>query len=40
MSPVASGSLMRQLESLFDGGSIAGLTDRQLLERYPRILGA
>ena len=25
---------MRQLESLFDGGSIAGLTDRQVLERF------
>jgi len=25
---------MRQLESLFEGGSLAGLTDRQLLERY------
>ncbi len=34
MSPAASGSLPRQLESLFDGGSNAGLTDRQLLERY------
>jgi len=25
---------MRQLESLFEGGSVAGLTDRQLLERF------
>ncbi len=25
---------MRQLESLFEVGSVAGLTDRQLLERY------
>ena len=30
----ATGSVVRQLESLFEGGSVAGLSDRQLLERY------
>ena len=30
----ASPSVVRQIESLFDGGSVAGLTDRQLLERF------
>ncbi len=34
MSPVASGSLVRQLGSLFEGGSVAGLSDRQLIERF------
>ncbi len=34
MSPVATGSVFRQIESLFEGGSVAGLTDRQLLERF------
>ena len=34
MARLASGSVVRQLESLFDGGSMAGLSDRQLLERY------
>jgi RNA polymerase sigma factor (sigma-70 family) len=34
MARIASGSVVRQLESLFEGGSMAGLTDRQLLERY------
>jgi RNA polymerase sigma factor (sigma-70 family) len=34
MARVASGTLVRQIESLFDVGSMAGLTDRQLLERY------
>jgi Sigma-70 region 2 len=27
-------SVARQLESLFDGGSVAGLSDRQLIERF------
>ena len=27
-------SLVRQIESLFEGGSVAGLSDRQLLERF------
>jgi RNA polymerase sigma factor (sigma-70 family) len=27
-------SVVRQIESLFDGGSVAGLTDRQLIERF------
>ena len=41
MARAASASVIRQLETLFEGGSIAGLSDRQLLERYaadPRSL--
>jgi RNA polymerase sigma factor (sigma-70 family) len=34
MANVMTSSLVRQIESLFDGGSVAGLTDRQLLERF------
>src|ERR1700677_3084748 len=34
MATVASASLVRQLGSLFEGGSVAGLSDRQLLERF------
>ncbi len=34
MARVASPAVVRQIESLFDGGSISGLTDRQLLERF------
>jgi RNA polymerase sigma factor (sigma-70 family) len=34
MAHVASPSLVRQLGALFDGGSAAGLSDRQLLERF------
>ncbi len=34
MSPVATPSLVRQIGSLFDGGSVAGLTDCQLIERF------
>ena len=34
MANVAPTSLARQLESLFEGGSAAGLSDRQLLERF------
>ncbi len=34
MGRLPSPSLVRQIESLFDGGSIVGLTDRQLLERF------
>src|SRR5436305_833181 len=34
MAQVASPSLVRQLGSLFDGSSVAGLSDRQLLERF------
>jgi RNA polymerase sigma factor (sigma-70 family) len=37
MARVASGSVVRQLESLFEDGSMAGLTDRQLLERYTAL---
>jgi RNA polymerase sigma factor (sigma-70 family) len=31
---IASRSVVRQIESLFDGGPVSGLTDRQLLERF------
>src|SRR5580704_4002117 len=34
MARVASRSVVQQLESLFERGSVAGLSDRQLLERY------
>ena len=34
MTRVASGSVAGPLESLFEVGSMAGLTDRQLLERF------
>jgi RNA polymerase sigma factor (sigma-70 family) len=34
MAHVTTPSVVRQIESLFDGGSVAGLTDRQLLERF------
>ncbi len=34
MERIESTSVVRQIESLFDGGSAAGLTDRQLLERF------
>jgi RNA polymerase sigma factor (sigma-70 family) len=34
MAHQATGSLGRQLESLFDGSSIAGLSDGELLERF------
>src|SRR5262245_65095038 len=34
MARVESASAARQLESLFEDGSAAGLTDRQLLERF------
>ena len=34
LSRTASQSVVRQMESLLDGGSIAGLTDRLLLERF------
>ncbi len=37
MARVASGSVVRQLESLFQGGSVAGLSDRQLLERVNEV---
>ena len=30
----ASPAVVRQIESLFEGASVAGLTDRQLLERF------
>jgi RNA polymerase sigma factor (sigma-70 family) len=34
MASVASGSVVRQISSLFEGGSVAGLSDRQLLDRF------
>ena len=34
MERIESTSVVRQIESIFDGGSAAGLTDRQLLERF------
>ena len=34
MAHLATGSVIRQIESLFEGSSVAGLTDRQLLERF------
>ncbi len=34
MSHAAATSVARQLETLFQGGSVGGLSDRQLLERY------
>ena len=34
MAYLATGFVVRQLGSLFEGGSVAGLSDRQLLERF------
>ena len=34
MANLLTTSVVRQLETLFDGGSVAGLSDRQLLERF------
>jgi RNA polymerase sigma factor (sigma-70 family) len=34
MAHATASTIVRQIESLFDGGSVAGLTDRQLLERF------
>ncbi|MGP0068707.1 MAG: sigma-70 family RNA polymerase sigma factor [Isosphaeraceae bacterium] len=34
MAYVATGAVIRQLGTLFEGGSVVGLSDRQLLERY------
>ena len=34
MTRAQTGSIIRQIESLFEGGSIAGLSDGQLLERF------
>ena len=34
MANVTTHSVVRQIESLYGGGSIAGLTDRQLVERF------
>jgi RNA polymerase sigma factor (sigma-70 family) len=40
MPRVATPSLVRQIESLFDSGSVVGLTDRQLLERFNAARGS
>lgn len=34
MASLASGSVLRQIGSLFEGSSVAGLSDRQLLDRF------
>src|SRR5271156_5905846 len=34
MAYLASGFVVRQIGSLFEGGSVAGLSDRQLIERF------
>ena len=34
MSPLTTPSVAQQIGSLYDGGSVAGLTDRQLIERF------
>ena len=34
MASVASGSFVRQISSLFESGSVAGMSDRQLLDRF------
>ena len=34
MTNVTTSSVVRQIGSLFDGGSVAGLSDRQLIERF------
>ena len=34
MSPVITPAVARQIEAIFDGGSVVGLTDRQLIERF------
>ena len=36
MALVTTTSIVRQIESLFDGGSVAGLSDGQLIERFNR----
>jgi DNA-directed RNA polymerase specialized sigma24 family protein len=40
MSRNAPGCLVQSLESLFDGRSVAGLSDRQLLDRFTRARDA
>src|ERR1022692_2670265 len=34
MANVTTQSVVRQIESLYSGGSVAGLTDRQLVDRF------
>ena len=40
MASSAAESVVRQIESLYDGSSVAGLSDRQLLERFTAQPGA
>ncbi len=37
MAHEATGSVARQLETLFEAGSVAGLSDRELLDRYTAL---
>jgi hypothetical protein len=34
MAYMATASVFRQIESLFEGSSVVGMTDRQFLERF------
>jgi hypothetical protein len=34
MAHLEEGSVVPQIATLFEGGTVAGLTDRQLLERF------
>ena len=40
MASSAAESVVRQIGSLYDGSSVAGLSDRQLLERFTAQPGA
>ena len=40
MGHLAKGSIAQQIGTLFEGGSVAGLSDRQLLERFNARRGA
>jgi hypothetical protein len=40
MAHAMTTSVVRQLESLFDDGSVAGLSDRQLVERFVTARGS
>jgi RNA polymerase sigma factor (sigma-70 family) len=37
MARASSGSVVQEIESLFEGGSLVGLSDRQLLERFTAV---
>jgi hypothetical protein len=39
MARTATGSVVRQIESLLGCGSVAGLSDRQLIERFHTMAG-